>query len=469
MSFTRTLVLASLLTLPAAAQDSKPNRKPWVLWTKPLESNSYGGAAVADVDGDGKLEVAFGTYFGDSRVLVLNGEDGSELWSHDFGRACLDASFRFSDVNQDGKLDLIVPVSNKCRVYAYDAATGKEIWSYRTGRNDGIDSPPAIVDTDGDGRLDVVFGSFKKRLHVVAGGDGERLRTVTGFGGYVQSGPIVMDVNGDGVKDFIAATFKADNRLSAIDGKTGEKIWHHQVGKGMGIYHGPSVGDLDGDGEPELVLSAYDGKVTCLRLKDGKQIWSVAPGDRYFMGPTVIADVDGDQQLEVVAVGQKVTVIEADGEIKYSKWLVSMFSFGGAHRGASIADLDGDGGLDIAYVLDNGVFGVRRGKDGKLIYQLNPRTFFRKRILSNNNGPVLADLNGDGKLDAFFVIGLGNTRTKCYGLAVCVTGFKGTGRGWYMLRHDARNTGNFTTPLSAVLEKHLPKLKPQSKPKSKLR
>ncbi|MHC4813746.1 MAG: FG-GAP-like repeat-containing protein [Planctomycetota bacterium] len=452
-------------------QQQQPTGKLKILWTTLLRSNSYGGAAVADVNKDGKLDVAFGTYFGDGRVLVLNGKDGSEVWSHEFGRACLDASVRFGDVNKDGKLDLVVPVSNQCRVHLFDAKTGKEIWSYGTGRGDCIDSPPAIVDTDGDGNLEVVFGSFQKRLHVVRGDTGKGLRTIAGFNGYVQSGPIVMDVNGDGVKDFIAATFKSDktfksdNRLTAIDGKTEKEIWHHQVGGRMGMYHGPSVGDLDGDGKPELVCSAYDGKVTCLRAKDGEEIWSVAPGDRYFMAPTALADVDGDQDLEVVAISQSVTVIEADGKIKYSKRLVARQSFGGAHRGAAIADLDGDGGLDIAYVLDNGLFGVRRGKDGKLLYQLDPKTFYQERIRSNNNGPVLADLNGDGRLDAFFVIGLGTTRGKCHGVAVCVTGFKGRGPGWYMLRHDAQNTGNHTTALSPVLQKHLPKSK--RKPKSK--
>lgn len=451
------VALVLLIAVSVTAQDELK-----VLWKVPLKSNSYGGAAVADADGDGKLEVAFGTYFGDSRVLVLNGEDGSELWTHDAGHACLDASLRFADVNGDKRLDLLVPVSNTCKLHAFDAKTGKEIWTYVTGRGDCIDSPPAIIDTTGDGKSEIVFGSFQRRLHVVDGRTGKGLRKVDVGKGFVQTGPVVMDVDGDGTSDFIAGTFKGDNRLRARSGKTGEEIWSHEVGKGIGMYHGPAVGDLDGDGVPELVQTAYDGVVRCLRAKDGKVLWSVNPGERYYMAPAAIADIDGDQKPEVIAVSSRVTVIEADGKVKYSEVVAA--GWGGAHRGASIADLDGDGGLDVAYLLDNGTFGVRRGKDGKLLYEKTRKSMTDKVVSMNSNGPVLADLNGDGCLDAFFVIGRGTSgrgMSSNHGLAVCLTGFKGTGPGWLMLRHDAHNTGNFDTPLSAALQRNLPKAPPK--------
>ena len=47
-----------------------------LLWSFELKAPSYGSGAAADIDGDGKLEVVFGTYFNDEFVYGLKAEDG---------------------------------------------------------------------------------------------------------------------------------------------------------------------------------------------------------------------------------------------------------------------------------------------------------------------------------------------------------------------------------------------------------
>ena len=97
--------------VPAAEAPANPLR---TLWSVPLRSTSFGGGAVApDVDGNERqLEVAFASYFGDSAVRVLNGEDGTELWKYQGGGPttegeCFDASLRFTDLDGDGDLELM--------------------------------------------------------------------------------------------------------------------------------------------------------------------------------------------------------------------------------------------------------------------------------------------------------------------------------------------------------------------------
>jgi len=456
------VLLVCAVSVAATLVAQKPVRpRPKVAWTQPISSPSFGAAAVADIDDDGRLEVAFGTYFGDNSVRVLNGEDGSEYWRYNAGNACLDASLRFVDLDKDGKLELVVPVSNKGWVLAFDAKSGDELWRYGTHPIECTDTPPAILDADGDGELEVVYGTFKGRLHVIAGKTGAKKRVYDVVSHYVQTGPIVHDLNGDGTKDYVCATFKGDNRVYAVDGKSGQELWHFDVpGKHMGMYHGCSIGNVTGDQDPELVIAAYDGKVYCLRAKDGQELWAAQPVDRYFMSPTVLVDVNLDGKLEVVVVSERATVIRGDGKILWSKPATT----GGGDsvtRGASIADLDGDRKPDIATLSGMGMFRVFRARDGKLLYEFDAAKLAGQPIRSSSHGVTIADLTGDGKLDVFFVVGA--TRPKKHGLAVCLTGFRGSGRGWYMLRHDPANTGNTGTSLDKTLLGRIENLTPAAK------
>ena len=92
------------------------------------------------------------------------------------------------------------------------------------------------------------------------------------------------------------------------------------------------------------------------------------------------------------------------------------------------------------------------GLDGELLYEFDAKSLTDQPVTSSAHGPVLADFDGDGRLDAFFVIGSTKPR---HGMAVCLKGFAGTGPGWYMLRHDIRNTGNLATPLNDALRQNL--------------
>ncbi len=478
------MMVGTLQPEPAAPTPASPR----VLWTWPLKSASFGGAAVADVDGDGTLEVAFCTYFGDSKVRVLRGKDGSEVWSYDAGngkgQACLDASCKFFDVDGDGKLELIVPVSNTSQVIAFDAATGEKRWTYEAGAGECIDTPPWIGKIDG--ALSIVVGTFGAKLHVIRAADGKGIRNVqVAPQGAVQSCPIVADLNGDGVVDYIAATFngpkeyKGAMRVVAVDGsKQNEaaamgpdgkpvamkvnELWHLETGGS--IYHGPSMGDLDGDGKPDFAIGSYDGLVHAFRM-DGTRLWKAVPGERYIMGPTVMADLDGDGKTEVIAASERVTAIKTDGS---SLWAVR-FDKPGAYwavtRGVSVADLDGDGKPDVAALNGRGLFKALRGSDGATLYEFDAKAVFKGKAEACSNLPIIADFDGDGKLDVFFVVGEATSTTpeKNWGVAICLTGFEGSAKnadgspaGWFMHRHDERNTGNVLTPIQTPLFKNAP-------------
>lgn len=75
-------------------------------------------------------------------------------------------------------------------------------------------------------------------------------------------------------------------------------------------------------------------------------------------------------------------------------------------------------------------------------------------LAASSHRPAIADLDGDGRLDVFFVVG-GTAEGLRHGTALCVTGFPGRGPGWCMFRSDQRNTGNVAPPLDPALSRNL--------------
>lgn len=453
--------------------------QPSVLWTVPLKSHCFGGGAVADVNGDGFADVAFCTYFGDSRVMVLSGKDGAKVWEYSDGNHCYDASCKFADVNGDGKLELIAPCSSGCRVLCFDAATGSIVWNTFLGEAECTDTPPWIGDADGDKATDIVVGTFKSKLFVLKGKDGVIARTLEvtphTSGAAVQSCPVVLDLNSDGVKDFVAGTFgKAAPGLYAIDGKNGKRLWRAELGDST--YHGPAVHFDALTRDAAFEIGAYDGNVYRIsgRGDDGAMaVKVVQSGDRYIMSPVgvlpgVTGKSPGPSDTRIFTACEHIARFD-DGKLV---WRVPVRGVGLAPnewvtRGVSMADLNGDGHPDLAYLTSRGYFRVIDERDGAPLYEFDGASSLQEgqKASDGSHSPVLADFNGDGKLDAFFVLGGGGERqadgtyAARYGVAVCITGFAGTAthrNGWYMFRHDLENTGNPETELDPQIAKQVP-------------
>lgn len=471
------MLIAALAAFVAngTVQPGKP-MQPAVLWTVPLKSHSFGGGAVADVNGDGFADVAFCTYFGDSRVMVLSGKDGSKIWEYSDGNHCYDASCKFADVNGDRKLELVAPNSSGCRVLCFDAATGSVVWNTFLGDAECTDTPPWIGDVDGDGSTDVVVGTFKSKLFVLKGNDGAIARTLEvtphASGAAVQTCPVVLDLNGDGVKDFVAGTFgKAAPGLYAINGKDGTRLWRAELGEST--YHGPAV-HFDSSGrEAAFEIGAYDGKLYSIAGRVGQDgaasMRAAATGERYIMSPVgVLANGLDVPSVRVFTSCERIACFAAGKQI----WQVPIRENGLAAnewitRGLSIADLSGDGNPDLAYLTSRGYFGVRDERDGTLLFEFDGAGVLAagQQASDGSHSPLLADFNGDGKLDAFFVVGGGGernadgSRAQRYGAAVCITGFAGKAthqNGWYMFRHDLENTGNPGTAIDPQVARRIP-------------
>jgi uncharacterized repeat protein (TIGR01451 family) len=177
-----------------------------------------------------------------------------------------------------------------------------------------------------------------------------------------------------------------------------------------GWYSSPAVADLDRDGKMEVIGSAYsifvlDGETGSLEWQvksghDRSEGLNVANVGRTWPG-VVVADVDGDNALEIVTAhsGGYVAVYNAQGYFEPG-WpqrpAINEF------RSLSAADLDGDGKMEIAAGLArlNHLNVWVFEPDGSLRPgwpQLSTDQGSAAGLYNDNIG--LGDLDGDGKLE----------------------------------------------------------------------
>lgn len=116
--------------------------------------------------------------------------------------------------------------------------------------------------------------------------------------------PSLADLNDDGQLDVVVAAF--DGRVRALDGATLEELWRHDV-DGHETNASPAIGDVDGDGDPDVftgrhrgvwpmlddsLLVAFDGATGEVLYEERVPLVALAS--------PLMADVDGDGRAEVL-------------------------------------------------------------------------------------------------------------------------------------------------------------------------
>ena len=422
-----------------------------ILWTFDMNSSAYGGGAIDDIDNDEKMEIVFGTYMGDSHIYAINAENGTLLWKFYAGPGPIDASVKICDITGNGFKEVIFAGSGSGYmqsgtqgagiIHVLNGTNGEVVWEYNTDYC--TDSPVVIVDIDQDDTKEVIYGAWKENddlgyVRILNGKTGALEQKIGGFDGYIQSGPTILDLDGNGQLDIVIATFQGDNKIYAINGSTFDILWSFQANDWM--YHGGSFADIDGDGLLEISIGSYDDRVYVLNAEDGSLEWSFDVGS-YILAPTSLADVNHDGNVEVIAATNSLHVLSYDG----TSQLWSYPTGGLIWRGASIADIDGDGRLDVCFASEDGILRVLNGTTGSEVWSFDVEADYGNTF-EIDHAPIIADFNDDGYLDVFIAGGYGvYPPDDNYGRAYAFSIGNGTGVGWKMFRHDLRNSGYLDT------------------------
>jgi hypothetical protein len=224
--------------------------------------------------------------------------------------------------------------------------------------------PIAIADVNHDGKLDIIAGNMDDGTVSVLLGDG-RGHFTPAHGSPFPCGAnpndiAVADMNGDGNPDLVIANTQTPYLTLLLgDGKGGFKPSAHSpfATKSYPHPHGVAVGNFMGDGKPAVVTDSWGYHQILLIPSDGKGDL-ILPG-RFFAADlhtdsgVAAADFNKDGNLDIVTVDQNANVVGlllGDGKGGFRKAPGSPFPAGDTPWSFTVGDVNGDRIPDVAVV-----------------------------------------------------------------------------------------------------------------------
>ncbi|WP_211217440.1 FG-GAP-like repeat-containing protein, partial [Segetibacter koreensis] len=281
---------------------------------------------IGDFDGDGKQDVGATGYFTNSISVFRNQSSVGNISfgsKTDFATSVGPSYSAIGDLDKDGKPDIVITArgSERISILRNTSTTANISFASKLDFTIGANSEPfacAMGDLDGDGKVDIIVGnrgvgyislfrntstpghiSLASRVDINISED----KTPNGIS--------IGDLNGDGEPDIVVAGFGnnfAPAWISILQNKSiiGSLLFEKHIDffTGGAGCHSASITDLDGDGKPDLVTDNYwDGILSVLKntSTSGHLSFDKPVFLKANSGPNhpQISDLDGDQKPDI--------------------------------------------------------------------------------------------------------------------------------------------------------------------------
>lgn len=161
-----------------------------------------------------------------------------------------------ADLDRDGAVDLFVPHRDAGQSLAFwNDGKGQFLQKSKVGAPQTSARAAAVADLDGDGRPDLVVGEEARGLMVYLNGGKRQIGESVMVMRRVPGAVAIVDVNKDGKLDIVIGNSQDRPGAVLFNDGTGINFREMPWGDGKGVDYGVAIGDLDGDGWPDIAVA----------------------------------------------------------------------------------------------------------------------------------------------------------------------------------------------------------------------
>ena len=376
-------------------------------------------------------------------------------WTVELDSAVIFSSPRYSDLNLDGFEDIIIGAGSEGQtisngIVAIDGKTGKKLWSVKT--RDQIYTSALLQDIDNDSVKDVFIGGRNVSLYAISGKTGEIIWEFwpKDKGYWKESGYYnfyatqwLDDQDNDGLKDLLVAnggdaTIKPNDKkrpqgkLMIISSKDGKVLNESLIPHQRETYYAPHIHYNYGKKKPAIIFASggenLDGNLWEVPLKSlqknkvSKAKILLSDTLKGFIVNSGLADLTGDGKLDIINARINGRISAIDGMNHKILW-EHYFPNHECYVAPTIGNFTGDETPDIFTMIAEGSFPGYTTNQIEILDFKNDTTFTVGGIRNGacfSSTPSIVDIDHDGKKELVFVYSNSFSEDKEYGKIECI-------------------------------------------------